>query len=67
MAETYQRICIEDYAVEGIGYDDKPDVAKVERGKEYITSPERDGKVTVYTRYWFKVPVTCFAGERRFT
>jgi hypothetical protein len=60
---TYTRICVKDYAVEKSG-----EVATVKRGQEYITSkPDADGYVTVFTRYWFSVPVSHFGGEQLFT
>lgn len=61
---TFNRICIEDYAVT----DSKGAVAEVKRGKDYLTSDvQTDGTVTVFTRYWFPVPVSKFGGEQRFT
>jgi hypothetical protein len=60
---TYQRICIEDHAI----HDQAGNVAEVKRGKEYITSPERDGEVTVFGAFWVKFPSRLFAGERLFT
>lgn len=62
MAETYKRVCIEDYSiVEG---EDRLDV---KRGREYTTSPERNGHVCVFSTYVAWVPTSIFAGERRFT
>ena len=62
--ETYNRICVEDYAVT----DREGTVAEVQRGKEYLTSATGpDGTVTVFSRYWFPVPVSKFGGEQRFT
>jgi hypothetical protein len=63
MATTFQRVCIEDYTVtdsEGTSF-------TVKRGREYITSPERDGQVRVFSTFWVWVPVSIFAGERKFT
>ena len=60
---TYQRICIEDYAICA----QNGDRAEVKRGQEYITSPERGGEVTVFGAFWVKFPSRLFAGERLFT
>ena len=61
--ETYNRICIEDYVVKA----ENGDILELYRGKEYLTSIERDGKVTVFSSYWVKVPAEIFAGAQRFT
>lgn len=61
--ETYKRICIEDHTVS----DRAGNSCSVERGKEYITSAEKDGSVTVFKEYWAPFPVNIFAGERQFT
>ena len=54
--KTYNRICTQDY----FDY--------LKRGKEYITSEEKDGTVTVFTSKWISgVPVEIFAGEVVFT
>ena len=60
---TFHRICIEDYSiVEG---DDR---LELKRGKEYTTSTEKDGCVTVFSTYWaYGVPVSIFAGAKLFT
>ena len=60
---TFHRICIKDFAVsDGIS------TAEVKRGTEYITSDvNKDGYVTVFTNFWFEVPVSHFAGEQKFT
>lgn len=60
--KTFNRICIEDYSVS-----DGENTATVERGKEYITSEEEEGMVTVFTNFWFTAPVNVFAGEKEFT
>jgi len=71
---TFRRICIKDYEVA----DEDGNVAKIERGREYITSAVNDapkilnqeliaGHVIVFADYWFPVPVEYFAGEIQFT
>lgn len=61
--KTFKRICIKNHTI--LGKDEES--FTVERGKEYITSPEKDGEVTVFAKYWAKLPVDVFAGEIRFT
>jgi hypothetical protein len=61
--ETYNRICIEDYTVKA----ENGDILELSRGEEYLTSTERDGKVTVFSSYWVKVPAEIFAGAKLFT
>lgn len=53
-------ICIEDYCP--APEEDATFVLK--RGKEYTVSPERDGQVRVFSRYWVWVPARLFAGTR---
>ena len=71
--ETFNRICIKDYEIK----DDYGNSARVERGKEYITSavnsapqlgpkPQR-GYVIVFANFWFSVPIEHFAGEQKCT
>jgi hypothetical protein len=61
---TFERICIKDWEVTA----ENGDHFKVERGKEYLTGPENEGgEVVVFSSFWIPVPVTVFAGERRFT
>jgi hypothetical protein len=60
---TYRRICIEDYQLVA----ENGDTLVLTRGHEYITSDERDGAVTVFTKFWVNVPVRLFAGEKVFT
>jgi len=60
---TYKRICVEDYLLE----DAEGKQFKLDRGKEYLTGKEEDGKVMVFGQYWVSVPSTYFGGERRFT
>ena len=60
---TFKRICIEDYTVRA----ENDDTLTLRRGEEYVTSPERDGVVTVFSAFWVNVPVSLFSGEREFT
>lgn len=63
MAKTFKRVCIKSYTVT-----DGDKSFTIERAKEYITSPEHNGTVTVFTQYWIPlVPVEIFAGEIEFT
>lgn len=60
---TYKRICIEDFEI----IDQENTRFKLNRGKEYITSEEINGKVHVFSRYWIWTPSNIFAGEIKFT
>ena len=60
---TYNRICICDFHEE----DQEGNKFEIKRGKEYLTSEEESGMVTVFTNYWVKVPIKYFAGEKIFT
>ena len=60
---TYNRICIEDYEIE----DSEGTKFNLKRGKEYLTSQEKNGEVCVFSTYWVYVPSSLFAGERLFT
>lgn len=60
--KTFHRVCIEDHKVS-----DGEKTAKVEKGKEYLTSEEYDGMVTVLDLLWFKVPVDVFETIKQFT
>ncbi len=62
MAKTLQRICIKTET-----FFDKENEFTLERGKEYITSPESNGQVIVYSTFWFRAPISLFAGEVEFT
>ena len=61
--ETYNRICITDFELKA----QNGDTLRLTRGKEYLTSSEKNGEVTVFTNFWVPVSVDLFAGERRFT
>lgn len=61
--QTFNRICIEDYDI--IAGEKS---LTLKRAQEYLTSAERDGCVTVFTRFWASgVPVRIFAGAHEFT
>ena len=59
---TLKRICVQDHTI--IDGDKRLDL---KRGEEYITSVERDEKVTVYSTYWAEAPSSLFAGAQVFT
>lgn len=61
--QTFHRICIQDYTVEA----KNGDRLDVTRGKEYLTSAEKDGTVIVFSGFWVTVPISIFAGEQEFT
>jgi len=61
--ETYNRICIEDFALEA----KNGDKLELKRGKEYLTGKRKNNMVTVFTNYWVPVDVSLFAGEVRFS
>ena len=61
--QTFNRICIKDHIIEA----QNGDRLELKRGKEYTTSPEKDGKVIVFSRFWVPVPTDIFAGEIEFT
>lgn len=60
--KTFYRLCIETRTVA-----DGDRTFTVERGREYITSDEKDGKVTVFSTYWVQMPVSLFHGAEVFT
>lgn len=62
MAQTFKRVCIEDYTIT-----DGDDSFTLHRAQEYLTSPERDGQVRVFSQYWVWVPSRIFAGPLEFT
>jgi hypothetical protein len=55
--KTFQRICIQDFVMTA----ENGDCLNLKRGKEYITSEEENGFVTVFMNYWVKVPINIFA------
>jgi hypothetical protein len=61
--KTFNRICIKDSVVEAANGDRQ----ELKRGREYLTSEQKDGEVTVFSTFWAKFPVDVFAGEVPFT
>lgn len=61
--QTFRRICLKDHTIQ----DKCGQTFTVDRGKEYITSPEKNGMVTVFSNYWVPLPVELFGGEIEFT
>ena len=61
--KTLKRICIKSHTIS----DQSGHSMTVDRGKEYITSVEKKGLVTVFSRFWVPFPVDLFAGEEVFT
>lgn len=61
--QTFNRICIKDFELQS----QAGERLILKRGKEYTTSPEVDGIVTVFSEYWDKIPVDVFAGAIEFT
>jgi hypothetical protein len=57
--QTFKRICIEDRTFED--HDDPSKTITLQRGREYLTSAEKDGQVVVFTGYWFSAPIELFA------
>jgi hypothetical protein len=57
-----KRICVEEHTIT----DTKGTSFTIEKGKEYTTSKnvKDDGTVTVFSRYWVRVPISIFAGEK---
>lgn len=60
MARTLYRICLED-----IEFTDGAKVQQLRAGRRYLTTPERNGDLTVLTSpFWVHgAPATLFAGE----
>ena len=63
IAVAIKRICIKNWEIIA----QNGDRFKVERGKEYLTSNEKNKEVIVFSNYWVSIPVSCFAGEQKFT
>lgn len=61
--KTYRRICIKNFELSA----ENGDYLKLKKGKEYLTSPENEGEVTVFTNFWVEVPADLFAGEILFS
>lgn len=57
--KTAKRICIEDWEITA----ENGDHFEIKRGKEYITSMDhKDDACTVFSSFWVRVPLRCFAG-----
>ena len=62
--QTFKRICLTDTVLEA----QNGDRQVLQRGEEYITSPEdAKGNVVVFDRFWARFPVALFAGAVEFT
>lgn len=60
MATVFHAICLEDFTP-----NPEEDASfTLKRGKEYTVSPEKEGQVRVFSRYWVWVPARLFAGHR---
>lgn len=60
---TYKRICLRDHTIA----DRKGNSMSVYRGKEYLTSNEKNNLVTVFGPFWAKFPIDIFGGEIKCT
>jgi hypothetical protein len=59
--KVYYRDCVKDFVLEA----KNGDRLELVSGLEYLTSPKyEDDTVTVFTRFWVKVPLDLFTGER---
>jgi len=54
------RICIQDWSIEA----QNGDRLDLKRGKEYTTSPEKNGRVIVFSSFWVPAPVSIFGGYK---
>lgn len=55
---TWERIAIKDFEITA----ENGDHFEIKRGEKYRTSGISDGKVTVFSNFWVKVPIEYFAG-----
>lgn len=55
--KAFKGICLEDRH-----YVDGDKEFSIERGKEYTISDEKDGRVVVFSRYWFSEEAKVFGG-----
>lgn len=60
MAKVFYAICLEDFTPAPA----EDATFTLKRGQEYVVSPEREGQVRVFSRYWVWVPSRLFAGHR---
>ena len=61
--KTFNRKCIKSYKVKA----ENGDSFSIKKGREYLTSDVRDGKVCVFTNFWVWVPLQLFKGAQQFT
>lgn len=61
--QTIKRICLEDLTIK----DRKGNSVTLNKGEEYITSPEIEGKVMVFTTYWVWVEKSFLSKGEVFT
>jgi hypothetical protein len=59
----YERKCVQNYFLE----DESGARAEIRKGKTYTVSEESNGKVVVFSRFWFPAPANCFAPTRAAT
>ena len=57
--KVYNRICVKEHKIEA----KDGNSFTLEKGEEYLTDKEENGEVTVFSKYWVKVPVNCFTGK----
>jgi hypothetical protein len=55
---VYHAICLEDFTPAP----EEDALFVLRRGTEYTISPEKDGRVQVFSTYWVWVPARLFAG-----
>ena len=61
--KMFKRICIKsDFVAAQNG-----DRQEIQRGREYLTSDEKDGMVTVFATFWVPFKAELFAGKIEFT
>lgn len=61
--KTFNRVCIKTHSIS----DQKGNSLTIEKGKQYLTSEEKNKEVMVFSKYWVWLPVELFAGEEIFT
>jgi hypothetical protein len=56
--KVVKQICLKDFEIK-----DGEKVLSLERGKEYLTTPPKDGELTIIAGYWaYGVDANLFAG-----
>jgi len=61
--QTFERICTKNVDIK----DDAGNCLELKKGKKYIVSAEKDGEVTVFSKYWVDVPAKLFSKGKEFT